>query len=205
MSQPPVDPSPPSPTDRYAKLAIHLMLLALGLLVIVVAVQELRTRGTEGVSGLSIANYRAQAKADDRPAPAFAMPALRGSGTIALEEYTGKVVALNFWASWCAPCRQEAPGLQDTWQDYRSRGVQFLGVDYRDDRAAARAFQGEFGITYPSVYDPAGKLAYDYGLIGLPTTFIIDREGRIAYQFVGYTDATLLKSALDDVVGRGRA
>jgi cytochrome c biogenesis protein CcmG/thiol:disulfide interchange protein DsbE len=173
------------------------------LLVVVLAVQELRSRGTSGESGITVANYRAVAQVDDRPAPDFRMPALSGSGDIALRDFRGRVVVLNFWASWCGPCRREAAGLQSTWEAYRDGGVRFLGVDYRDDQAAARAYEREFGITYPSVYDPGGVLAFDYRLAGLPTTFIIDRAGRIVYRFVGYTDAAILRDALEDVLGRG--
>jgi DsbE subfamily thiol:disulfide oxidoreductase len=179
--------------------------LGLALLVVVLAVQEIRSRGTGGVSGLTIANYRAVAQADDRPAPDFRLPALDGSGEIAMSDFRGDVVVLNFWATWCGPCRREAPGLQSTWEADRDQGVQFLGVNYRDDRAAARAYGREFGITYPSVFDPAGELAFSYELVGLPTTFIIDRDGRIVYRFVGYIDAAILQDALDDVLGRGPA
>lgn len=109
-------------------------------------------------------------------------------------------MTLNFWASWCAPCRLEAPDLQATWEAYRQRGVQFLGVNYRDDKAAANAFTDEFRITYPSVFDPSGSLAFGYELIGVPTTFIIDGQGHVRFQFRGYLDGAVLRRALDDVL-----
>ena len=178
--------------SRATRLAGGVLILGLVVLIVGLAFQELRTRGTSAAGGITVANYRAMAKTEDRPVPQFEMPALSGTANLALRDYADKVVVLNFWATWCGPCRTEAPELESTWRAYRDRGVQFLGVNYRDDRARARAYEGEFGITYPSVFDPAGQLAFDYELVGLPTTFVIGRDGRIVYKFTGKIDSAIL-------------
>ena len=200
-SGPPEPPSKRSPSTTYAYLVLARRLIILGavLLVVLLVVAELRRSGTHDVGGTTTANFRAVARVDGRPAPGFEMPGLDGR-TISLVDYRGHVVVLNFWATWCAPCRLEAPALEAASADYGGRGVRFIGVNYRDDAAAARAYEGEFGITYPSAYDPAGTLAFDYELIGLPTTFIIGRDGQIQYRFVGYLTAAVLRKAIDDVL-----
>jgi cytochrome c biogenesis protein CcmG/thiol:disulfide interchange protein DsbE len=132
-------------------------------------------------------------------------------GTIKLEDLRGKVVFLNFWASWCPPCRAEARTLEAVWQRYKDRGVVFLGVNIQDKEEAARAFLKEFGITYLNGWDPTNKVAIDYGVWGIPETFYIDREGRITFKQVGAlgfgTVAAKLDEALKGIVsakeGRG--
>ncbi|MBI4259506.1 MAG: TlpA family protein disulfide reductase [Actinobacteria bacterium] len=170
-------------------------LIGLGLL-------QLRRVGTGGIPNVTVANYRAVARVDDRPAPDFTASSLAGGGDISLRDFRGEVVVLNFWASWCVPCRQEAPHLQALWERYGDEGVQLLGVDYRDDPAAAKAYEREFGITFPSVEDPAGSLAGLYELLGVPTTFLIDVEGRIVYRFTGRIDGEVLGRAVDEVLGQ---
>jgi cytochrome c biogenesis protein CcmG/thiol:disulfide interchange protein DsbE len=173
-------------------LAAILTLIGLGLV-------QLGRRGTSGATGATVANYRAVAGVEDRPAPGFTAPLLDGTGTASLADYAGEVVVLNFWASWCVPCRQEAPHLQALWERHGREGVQVLGVNYRDDPAAGRAYEGEFGITFPSVQDPSARLAFLFELVGVPTTFIITPEGRLAYRFTGKVDAEVLEEALTDV------
>jgi cytochrome c biogenesis protein CcmG/thiol:disulfide interchange protein DsbE len=176
--------------------------LAVAAVVATLAVTELRTRGTSSVGGFTVANYRARAEVENTPAPDFELPSLDDGTALARSSFRGQVVVLNFWASWCAPCRLEAPGLRRVSERYRDRGVRFLGVDYRDDDAAGRAFTDEFRLRYPSVTDPSGSLADDYALIGFPTTFIIDPAGTIRYRFVGYLDEDVLVKALNDVLSR---
>lgn len=174
----------------------------LAIAILTLAAVELRGRGDGASGALSVANYQARAEVVDSPAPDFELPPLdeeRGE-SIRLSALRGYVVVLNFWASWCSPCRLEAPDLQSAWQDYRARGVRFLGVDELDDRFAAQGFIREFGITYPSAFDPSGSLADDYSFIGLPATYVIDRDGTIRYRFQGFLDGKTLRSSLDDVL-----
>ena len=115
-------------------------------------------------------------------APVFVLSRLDGKGLVSLDSLRGKTVVLNFWASWCGPCKREAPALEAVWRDYHARGVVVLGVDSGDAASDARRFLAAHGITYPIVTDPNEELAANgYGAPGLPATFVIDRQGR----FVG--------------------
>ena len=140
----------------------------------------------------------------DRPAPSFSAPALQPSGTIGLQDFLDPIVVLNFWASWCTACRQEAPTLESLWNRYGARGVQFLGIDLKDGRDAALAFQREFGITYASVSDPAERLAVEFGVMGLPTTFVLDQHGRIRYEVIGRVNERSFARALGALIGGAR-
>jgi cytochrome c biogenesis protein CcmG, thiol:disulfide interchange protein DsbE len=119
------------------------------------------------------------------PAPRIDLPQLDGTGRVSTSAYRGRTVVLNFWASWCLPCRDESPLLEAAWRRYRTRGVVVLGIDTRDFIGDGRSFVEKFGLTYPNGYDGPGKLADQYGLTGFPETFVIDREGKIVEHVVG--------------------
>jgi cytochrome c biogenesis protein CcmG/thiol:disulfide interchange protein DsbE len=112
-------------------------------------------------------------------APAFALDRLDRSGTLSMASLRGKPLVVNFWASWCGPCKDEAPFLQQTYERYRSQGLVVLGVDVKDFREDARRFMRRYGITYPVVYDGKGSTIGRWGLQGYPETFFVDRSGKL--------------------------
>ncbi len=113
-------------------------------------------------------------------APAFSLPRLTGNGDVSLRSFRGRTVVLNFFASWCAPCKREAPDLESVWRHYRSDGLVVLGVDSGDTRGAAREFLSAHGVTYPIVFDPGQTLALGaYAVPGLPVTYVLNPQGRI--------------------------
>ena len=132
-----------------------------------------------------------------KPAPPFTLTLVDG-GQLRLEELRGKVVFLNFWASWCVPCRAEARTLDAASRQYKDRDVVFVGVNIQDQEANARAFLEEFGVTYPNGIDRGSRIAIDYGVWGIPETFFIDRQGRITYKHVGALGGATITAKLDE-------
>jgi len=128
-------------------------------------------------------------------------PAARIAGdTEALAEHRGQVVVLNFWASWCLACRDEHAALSAVAREYAGRGVQFFGPVYNDTPSnASRWIDAMGGQSYPSLIDPGSRTAIDYGLYGVPETFFIARDGRVAYKHVGPVSEALLRQKIDSL------
>ena len=139
------------------------------------------------------------AKGDRPPAPSRSLPVLGEQVRRSLESYKGKPVVLNFWASWCTPCKDEAPLLERAQSRLQRLGGTVLGVTYRDASTDSQDFIRRFKLTYPNVRDVDGQLAKDYGTRALPETFVIDRDGRVADLRRGVVDREFLDAALAKV------
>ena len=129
-------------------------------------------------------------------APAFDLPALNGTGRVRLADYRGKVVVVNFWASWCDPCLDEAPLLATMAAEQQKAGVVFVGVDANDVVDDARAFTKRFGLDYVQAHDGGGSEKDRFGVTGFPETFVLDRAGRAVEWFPGEIDADGLRAAI---------
>lgn len=119
-----------------------------------------------------------------REAPEFTLKLFNGK-ELALSELRGKTVLLNFWASWCMPCRQEARALEQTWQKYKDKDVVFIGVNVWDDNSNALSYMKKYGGEYPHGADPEEEIQVDYGVGGVPETFFIDSAGNITDKYNG--------------------
>lgn len=183
---------------RGAGIALGLVLLLAGC---ADASSDVESAGGQGfVSGDGSAQVIAPE--DRTAAPEVAGTTLDGE-PLALADFSGDVVVVNVWGSWCAPCRAEAEALQQVYLDHRQDGVQFVGLNTRDQQAAALAFEERFGITYPSLVDENGELqlAFRDSLPpnAIPSTLVIDRDGDIAARVVGPTTYSQLSDLVGDV------
>ena len=137
------------------------------------------------------------------PAPAFALPRLDGPGVVSLASLRGHPVVLNFWASWCGPCKTEAPALERDSRRYRDRGVRFVGVDDNDLPSDARRFVSVHGLTFPMLKDGSGDVTRNYGISQLPETYVLDASGEVVAHLAGPVDssefASRFRAALEQV------
>lgn len=135
----------------------------------------------------------------NKPAAAFTADKLDGSGTLSLSDYAGKVVVLNFFASWCPPCKEENPALVRVWERYRTSDVIFIGIVWGDSTDKARGYVSSNGVTWPTVQDESGRVAFAYGVFGPPETYFIGPDGIIAGRHIGAIDEATLVTAIDSL------
>lgn len=164
--------------------------LSLGSIVLLAAIVV-----AAAIFGLALARQK-ETQPTAGAAPDFTVTSFDGE-TIRLADLRGKIVVLNFWASWCVPCKQEAPVLETIWQRYRDRDVVVLGVAYVDAYNASLEFIDEFGLTYPNAPDQGTVVSDRYHITGVPETFIIDRDGNIAEFIYAQVTEPGLTASLD--------
>jgi peroxiredoxin len=125
--------------------------------------------------------------ADKAVAPDFTLEDPSGT-PVSLRDFRGKIVFVNFWATWCVPCRAEMPAMEQLYQEFRGQGLVVAAVNFQDGPEPARAFGKELHLTFPIALDRKGTVASAYGVRGLPTTYLIDREGHLIGQVIGGRD-----------------
>jgi thiol-disulfide isomerase/thioredoxin len=158
-----------------------------------------------GVTGEDVSTGLTRWRPPDRPS----LPKLSGrtldGAWLDVAAWRGQVVVVNTWGSWCGPCREEAPVLARVWSETKGAGVRFVGIDTRDNDAAARAFVRQFRIGYPSLVDDDGRLMLAFGrtipVSAVPTTVVVDRHGRIAARVIGPVTYATLRGLIDATLG----
>lgn len=135
----------------------------------------------------------------NKPAAAFTLERLDGTGKVALADHAGKVLVLNFFASWCIPCKEENPALVHVWERYRSSDVVVIGIVYQDSLESARRYVRDNGVTWPTLTDEDGRIAFAYGVFGIPETYFIGPDGIVAGRHIGPIDEATLVTAIESL------
>ena len=161
--------------------------------------QMVRTGGQP--AGIGINSVFGEVQVEPRAARPFSLTLLSGSQT-SLADLRGKVVMIDFWSSWCPPCREEAPTLASVYQQYQARGVVFLGVAIWDSDSEVRKFVQGNGLGYPNGLESRGTIAIDYGVKGIPEKYFVDKNGNIVRKFIGPVTSEQLSKVLDELLAR---
>lgn len=184
----PIEPAPGRGPARPRWLVASLVVAALAFAILALGSIRISV-DTSGLTGPQMG----------RPAPDFRLQDLAGRLT-SLSDFRGRPVVVNFWASWCIPCRDEAPLLADSQARYGAAGLQILGVVFQDDAGSAQAFMERFALRYPGLLDPDGRTAIDYGVRGIPQTFMIDRDGTTRRVILGPLQVDTFRAAIEEIL-----
>ncbi len=142
---------------------------------------------------------RASGRVDRGPAPDFSLQLFNGD-KVTLSDLQGQPVVLNFWASWCKPCAEEAPVLEEVWRSYKDQGVVFIGIDYVDTEPDALAYLERFDITYPNGPDLGTRISTAYRMQGVPETFFITKDGNILDVYIGALPRSTLIAQVEQLL-----
>jgi cytochrome c biogenesis protein CcmG/thiol:disulfide interchange protein DsbE len=179
----------PAPARRIPWGQIAIFALVLGLLALVAF--QMRRNGPLAAGPVGAGEK----------APPFEITTFDGQ-TLKLADLRGQVVVVNFWASWCIPCEQEAAELENTWRRYKDKGVVFIGVDYVDTETAAKAFMQRFDITYPNGPDLGTRISQAYRIKGVPETYVVDKTGRLASVKIGPFQQGEMAGVIEPLLGK---
>ncbi len=171
----------------------------IGALIAILTWASISTGGNPG--GLAVNSDLIEFDIDSGVARDFELE-LIGGGSLKLSEYRGNIVMVDFWASWCAPCRAEAPVLANVYEAFRGESLEFIGVNTWDNPGDAEVFLREEGQVYPNGFDLSGSVAIDYGVRGIPEKYFIDREGMLIKKLSGPMTETTLRETIDELMAR---
>ena len=168
-------------------------------LIAILSWASISTGGNPG--GLAVNSDLVEFEIDASAARDFDLD-LIGGGTVQLSDLRGKVVMVDFWASWCPPCRVEAPALAKVYREFQGQPVEFLGVDIWDNIGDAELFLQQEGQAYPNGFDASGVVAIDYGVRGIPEKYFIDRKGILVKKLSGPLTETTLRNTINELLER---
>ncbi|MDE0823127.1 MAG: TlpA disulfide reductase family protein [Dehalococcoidia bacterium] len=168
-------------------------------LIALLAWASISTGGNPG--GLATNNELIEFEVDAELARDFSLD-LIGDGSLNLSDYQGQIVMVDFWASWCQPCRVEAPTLAKVYREFQNQPVEFIGVSVWDNIGDAEIFLEQEGHTYPNGFDREGVIAIDYGVRGIPEKYFIDRDGILVKKLSGPLTETTLRDTLNELLAR---